>query len=136
MYSKKHEPQESIEVYLLKTPYGFLDHKQLSNREEELLMNSANYYFRLKRDGDGTAEAVDKRFSQRVSTSMYQYLYKHLVNDSLSMSRFPNWWTHYLRSVTDDKYRELILIRSWVYSKAPYGKSETDSVILKAVTHE
>ena len=67
---------------------------------------------------------------------MYQYLYKHLVNDSLSMSRFPNWWTHYLRSVTDDKYRELILIRSWVYSKAPYGKSETDSVILKAVTHE
>lgn len=136
MYSRKHEAQDSIEVYLLKTPYGFLDHKQLSNREEELLMNSAAYYSRLRQNGDGTAQAVEKRFRQRVSASMYQYLYGNLVNDSGALSRFPDWWTRYLRSVTGDKYRELILIRSYVYAKAPYRKSETDSIILKAVTHE
>ncbi|MBK7434979.1 MAG: hypothetical protein IPI66_14555 [Chitinophagaceae bacterium] len=60
MYSKEHRPQDSIPVYLLKTPYGYLDHKQLSNREEELFLNTVAYYQNLQRDGDGTAEAVEK----------------------------------------------------------------------------
>ena len=136
MYSKKHEAQDSIEVFILKTPYGFLNHKELSNREEELLMNSAMYYSRLRQSGDGTAEAVEKRFKQRVSKGAYQYLVGQLVNSNEAMDRFANWWTHYLRTVTGDKYRALILIRSYVYSKAPYRKSDSDFIILKADTDE
>ena len=54
MFSKDHQPVDSTAVYLVKTRDGYLNHKQLSNREDEMLMNSAAYYYRLKqKDIDG-----------------------------------------------------------------------------------
>src|SRR5690349_21849385 len=78
MYSKQHEPMDSIPVFLVKTPKGYLNVKQLSGREEEMLMNTVSYYVKLKRSGDVTIEAVQKRFN-RFSPNTYQYLQKHLL---------------------------------------------------------
>ena len=129
MFSKDHQPVDSTAVYLVKTRDGYLNHKQLSNREDEMLMNSVAYYCRLKQNGDGTAESVKDRFKNKVPASVYDYMDKHLVNDSISMSAFPKWWGAYLSSVIKNDYDVVALVRSFVYTKPPYNKSVSDSVI-------
>lgn len=134
MYSKEHRPQDSIPVYLLKTPYGYLDHKQLSNREEELFLNTVAYYQNLQRDGDGTAEAVEKRFKKRVSSAAYEWFNHHLINDSFSLKQFPHWWGRYARSVLGENIPGISLVRSYVYSKPPFMKSPVDSILFHSAS--
>lgn len=134
MYSKEHRSQDSIPVFLLKTPYGYLNHKQLSNREEELLLNSANYYLNLQKDGDGTAGAVEKRFRDRVSLPVYGYLYRHLVNDSNALKRFPHWWGRYARSILGRDMPGITLVRSYVYARPPFLKSPVDSILFNSAS--
>jgi len=133
MYSKKHLPQDSIAVQLMKTPYGYLDHKQLSNREEELLMNSAAYYSELVKKGDGTAEAVDTRFNHRFTGKIYPYLCEMLINGDDRLAKYPDWWMRYFRSITDDQYRQVQLVRAYVFAVPPYRLSVTDSLIIKSI---
>ena len=127
MYSKDHQPMDSIPVILVKTPKGYLNVKQLSGREEEMLMNSVSYYVKLKRSGDVTIEAVQKRFS-RFSPGTYQYLQQHLLNDQDAMDQFPNWWYKYFKTVNENT-DSITVVQSYVYSKYPYNKSPQDSVI-------
>ena len=128
MYSKVHKPMDSIGVYLIKTPDGYFNVKQLSNREEELLMNSVSYYVNLKQSGDGIVQSIDKRFRSSASPGVYQYLRDHLYNDSTMLEEFPRWWSRYFRSVTGSR-GDVSVVRSYVYAKEPYAKSENDSLV-------
>ena len=129
MYGQKHPPRDSIGVYLIKTSKGYFDHKKLSNREQEILTNSVSYYVNLKNAGDDINESIKKRFGKIVGGSGYEYLQRHLSNDSLAMAKFPEWWGKYFKSVADTDYNLVSVVKSYVYSKPPYNKSVTDSLI-------
>ena len=129
MYSKQHQPMDSIGVYLVKTPQGYFNHKQLSNREEEILMNSVSYYVNLKQRGDGIIQSIDKRFKRIVPPAVFNYFIEHLYNDSTALERFPQWWASYFRSVAGDGNDSVSVIRSYVYPKEPYAKSIHDSLV-------
>lgn len=133
MYSKKHLPQDSIAIQLLKSPYGYLDHHQFSNREAELLMNSAAYYAELQKKGDGTAEAVDTRFNNPITAGVYSYLCDKLINSDAKLAKYPDWWMSYFRSVTGNRYRQVQLVRSYVYASRPYRLSATDSLMINLI---
>jgi len=130
MYSKRHLPRDSVAVQLLKTPYGYLDHTQLSNREAELLMNSANYYSELVKKGDGTAEAVDTRFNHRITSQLYPYLTKVLINGEDMLAKYPEWWMRYFRTVTGNRYRQVQLVRAYVYAEPPFRLSAIVSLMI------
>jgi len=127
MYSQQHPPKDSSVAYLIKTNKGYFDHKKLSNREQEILMNAVIYYANLEKDGDGTAEAVESRFG--AVAAVKPYLQKQLCNDSNSLAKFPGWWGNYFRSVSKEKYDSVSLVKTYVYSIPPYNKSENDSLI-------
>lgn len=129
MYSKDHRPVDSIAVYLARTPYGYVNTKQLSGREEEMLMGSIGYYCNLHRDGDGTTQSVEKRFKGIMPSPLYHSLQRQLVNDSTALKAFPNWWRNYLRSVMNNDYQFVEVVRSYVYNRPPYAKSPIDSSI-------
>ena len=129
MYSKDHQPMDSIGIFMVKTPLGYFDHKQLSNREEEMLMNSVSYYVNLKQSGKKDNETIKKRFYKIMPASWYNYLLVHLTNDSIAISSFPQWWGNYLRSISDIRKTTVSVVRSDIFSTMPYKKSTTDSVI-------
>jgi hypothetical protein len=132
MYSRDQRPVDSIPVTLIRTADGYLNHKELSGREEEMLMNPVGYYINLGRHGDGTASAVEKRFKGILPASLYTACYGRLVNDSSRMKAFPLWWRNYLSAVVDNRYEVVELVRSKVSAKAPYKKSPYDSLIFYA----
>ncbi len=130
MYGQKHPPRDSIGIYLVKTADGYFNHKKLSNRGEEILMNSVSYYVNLQYAGhDGINESIKKRFEKIVSGKGYEYLQKHLANDSVAISNFPQWWSRYFSSVSNIHTGSVSVIKTYVYSKAPYNKCGTDSLI-------
>lgn len=129
MYGQKHPPRDSIGVYLIKTSAGYYNHKKLSNREQEILMNAVSYYVNLKKAGDGINGSIQKRFGKIVSGSTYEYLQKHLANDSTAMAKFPQWWGRYFKSVSNNDEDSVSVVKAYVYSKPPYNKSLTDSLI-------
>lgn len=129
MYGKKHPSRDSIGIYLVKTPDGYFNHKKLSNREQEILMNSVSYYVNLQHDGDGINASIKKRFEKIVSGKGYEYLQKHLANDSVEISNFPKWWSRYFSSVSNIHTGSVSVIKTYMYSKAPYNKSGNDSLI-------
>lgn len=129
MYSQQHPAKDSSAVYLIKTRDGYFDHKQLSNREQEILMNPVIYYVNLKKDGDGTFETVEKRFAKRVPATTLTYLKQQLGNDSISLAKFPSWWGTYFKSVSKINEDSVSVVKTYVYSKPPYRKSATDSLI-------
>ena len=129
MYSRDHQPMDSIPVYLVKTPGGYFDHKQLSNREEEILMNSVAYYVKLKQDGNTATQTIKDRFQKWVPAASYHYLLTHLSNDSTALTAFPQWWGNYLQSVCKNRLSAVSVVRSYVGATSPYMKSVTDSVI-------
>ena len=130
MYSKDHRPTDSIGVYLIKGPYGlYLNHKQLSNREEEMLMNAIDYYVKLKQSGKNINETIEKRFRGRTSVAVYDYLQKQLTNDDAALTAFPQWWANYLHSVINNDAYYVSVVKSYVYALPPYNKSISDSLI-------
>jgi hypothetical protein len=129
MYSRDQHGVDSTAVYLVKTPDGYFNHEKLSNREEEMLMNSVSYYVKLKQNGDGINESVKKRFGNIIKGTGYDNLLQQLSNDSSSLSRFPQWWSKYFQAVSKNKYDSVAVIKSYVYSGWPYHKSATDSLI-------
>ncbi len=129
MYSTVHQPMDSFPVILIKKNGGYVNHKQLSGREQEMLLNSVSFYLNLKRTGDsGMLQSVDDRFNRFSSSKTLNYLHRHLVNDGTSLSTFADWWQRYYQAITGDK-QPVTVVRSYVYFKAPYTKSTSDSVI-------
>lgn len=95
----KNTHREILSAYMVKTPDGYFNHKKLSNREQEILMNSVSYYVNLRYAGhDGINESIKKRFGKIVSGTGYEYLQKHLANDSMAIRNFPQWWSRYFSS--------------------------------------
>ena len=129
MYSKVHPTVDSTAVYLVKTKDGYFNHKKLSNREQEILMNSIAYYVNLQRDGDGTIETARQRFSRIGYGNADSYFIKQLGNDSISLAAFPPRWGKYFSSVSNDKYDSATVVKTYVYSKQPYQRSATDSIV-------
>lgn len=130
MYSKDHHTVDSIPIYLIRGPYGiYLNHKQLSNREEEMLMNSVGYYVNLKKTGGDINTTVEKRFKGRVPDALYDQLEAHLTNDQYALAAFPQWWADYFNTVTNNNAFYVAVVKSYVYSTPPYKKSITDSTI-------
>lgn len=129
MYSRDQHAVDSTAVYLIKTPEGYFNHKKLSGREQEMLMNSVSYYVRLKQNGDGINESVKKRFGNMVNGTGYDQLLKLLGNDSSSLSAFPQWWSKYFQAVSKNNYDSVSVIKSYVFSGSPYRKSSSDSLI-------
>ncbi|HQY11218.1 MAG TPA: hypothetical protein PK133_03365 [Ferruginibacter sp.] len=128
MYGQVHPRKDSTAVYLVKTKEGYFNHKKLSSREQEMLLNPVIYYANLKKDGDGTVETVENRFGSVAGAQTMAYLQKQLGNDSLSLTRFPGWWGNYFRLVSKDAFDSVSVVRSYVYSKAPYHKAAADSL--------
>lgn len=129
MYSQPHPYKDSVPVYMVRTNEGYFDHKKLSNREQELLMNSISYYVNLKRDGDGTIGTVESRFGSSLSRASIRYLQKHLGNDSTALVRFTGYWTRYFNAVSNHQYSSAAVYRSYVCPYPPYRLSANDSLI-------
>ena len=129
MYGQKHPAKDSTAVYLIKTADGYFDHKVLSNREQEILMNPVLYYSNLKQNGDGSFQNVKNRFGRIAGEATIAYLEKQLCNDQSSIQRFPGWWGRYFSSITGNKYDSVSVVKSYVSSQPPYQKRETDSLI-------
>jgi len=129
MYGQVHPPKDSTAVYLVKTPGGYFNHKKLSSREQEMLMNPVIYYNNLKKNGDGMLETVEKRFSNIAGGSTISYLQRHLGNDSNSLAGFPQWWGRYFQLVSQNKYDSVAVVRSYVSSKWPFNKMTADSLL-------
>ena len=129
MYSKPHPPQDSFAVYLVKLPTGYYDHKQLTNREQEILMNSVGYFDNLSRDGDGTLFSINNRFAGRVSPGMLQYFKESLYNDSNKLAGFPQWWARYFQQVSGLKEGAVSVVKSYVSAARGYPKSAHDSIL-------
>ena len=129
MYSRDQHEVDSTGVYLVKTPDGYFNHKKLSAREQEMLMNSVSYYVKLKQKGDGIKETVKNRFGNRVNATAYDLLLKRLANDSSSLAAFPQWWSKYFSTVSSKNYDSVSVIKTYLYSKPPYNRSANDSLI-------
>lgn len=129
MYGQQHPPTDSSVVYLIKMNGYYFDHNGLSNREQEMLMNPVIYYTNLIKDGDGTFETAEKRFEPVAGEQTMSFLQEQLCNDSIALSAFPQWWGRYFKPVSKNKYGPVSVVRSYVYSKYPYQKSATDSLV-------
>jgi hypothetical protein len=129
MYSRNETPADSVGIYLIRGPMDlYLNHKQLSNREEELLMNSVAYYVNLKKGKDINA-TVEKRFARKLPAPLYDYLLQHLTNDAAALTAFPQWWADYFNAVSNNNAFYVSVVKTYVYASPPFKKSVTDSVV-------
>jgi hypothetical protein len=130
MYAGHHPGPDSQSVYLVKTPTGYLNSRQFSNRQQELLYNSVGYYVSLKNSPrDTILQVVDSRFAGRVGSGTYRYLCQSLANGPAAIDGFPAWWGRYFRSVQGPGAGPVQVVQSRVALKPPYGKSPIDSLI-------
>lgn len=129
MYGQPHPPKDSSVVYLIKTEEGYFNHKKLSSREQEMLMNPVIYYENLVKNGDGTFSNVEKRFTRWVDSSKIKYLNQQLANEPVSVATFPAWWGRYFKSVSETTCESVSVVKSFVYAKPPYHKAAHDSII-------
>lgn len=128
MYSQPHHPKDSATVYLIKTNTGYSNTKAWSNRQEELLMNSAGYWLTLLQKGDATASTVQQRLKGRLPEGWYNFIQKGLVNDSVTIAAFPGWWARYF-TAQHSAVGPVQLVQTTVSLRPPYGKSFVDSIL-------
>jgi hypothetical protein len=129
MYSRDQHEVDSTAVYLVRTPDGYFNHKKLSSREQEMLMNTVSFYVKLKQKGDGIRQTLKQRFGSRLNASTYERVLHQLANDSASLAAFPQWWAKYFKTVAGKAYDSVSVVSSYVYPASPYKKSATDSLI-------
>lgn len=129
MYGQAHPPKDSSVAYLIKTNEGYFNHKRLSSREQEMLMNPVIYYENLVKTGDGTFGTVENRFAKFVDSAGLIYLKRQLGNEPLSVATFPAWWGRYFKSISKKNYDSVSVVKSYLYTKQPYQKAAIDSVI-------
>lgn len=129
MYGQDHPAKDSNVVFLVKTNEGYFNHKNLSNREQELLLNSVSYYVNLKHDGDGITQSIQKRFANKINATGLDNLTNRLSNGSKALTDFPQWWGRYFQSVSKNKYNSVSVIKSYIYADKAHTKSDYDSLI-------
>ncbi len=130
MYAQRHNHKDSATVLLVKTGSGYISNKTFSNRQEELLFNSAGYWLSLKMSArDTILPVVESRFKSRVSQGVYAVLERHLSNSSAAIDSFPAWWSRYFLSLRPSSSGAAWLVQSRVSLNPPYAKSSTDSII-------
>ena len=132
MFSTVHPVKDSAEVILIKTKQGYESPFERSNREAEMLINNIPYYNLLKQEGynDGINETIERRFKNRVSQSLYKYIFEGLSNGSTAVNKYPAWWVSYFQSLYDEKNDSVFVVKSYVYFQPSFHKSSFDSVIL------
>jgi hypothetical protein len=129
MYSQKHVHKDSATVLLVKTEQGYLSNQSFSNRQQELLFNSAGYYLSLKASArDTILPVVESRFKGRLPQGMYAAVEYRLSNASSAIDSFPAWWRRYFYSIRHTK-GPAWLVQSVVSLNPPYAKSSVDSII-------
>ena len=132
MFSFAHQPRDSFQVYLLKIPKGYINTKEWSGREEEILMNNISYYEKLQKGPDFINSAVERRFRNRFPEPMYNYLLKSLSNEHSAVLLYPGWWKKYYAAVEPGKYKVVQVVKSYVSYSPGLVKSPVDSVIFTA----
>lgn len=131
MYGYAHQPMDSLKVILVKTPDGYLNPFELSGRESEMLMNNVMYYDQMKKQNwkDDLIPTIYNRFSKRLPISTYNYLQKGLVNDSIALSKYTDWWQQYFNKVHCNSYDSVSVVLGYVYYYPGHIKSPIDSII-------
>jgi hypothetical protein len=130
MYAQPHGHKDSATVLLVKTENGYISNKSFSNRQEELLFNSAGYWLSLKNSArDTILPVVESRFKNRVSDGMYARLQRQLSNSSTAIDSFPDWWSRCFYSIRSKTPGQAWLVQSRVSLNPPYLKSPQDSII-------
>lgn len=109
MFSTRHPARESYHVLAIKTEKGLFPRQQLSNREYELLIGSAEYYKQLKISGDPTAKNLENRLG-RTGNKLMPFAKERLLNDSADLANYPEWWARYFAEVTGNRYLEASLV--------------------------
>lgn len=126
MYGQQHFNKDSSAILLIKTTDGYFNHKKLSNRQQELLLNSVNYYINLTQNGDGIKQTINNRFQNH---SVQKFLYNRLFNDSATIAAYPKWWGKYFNHITNFKYDSVSVVKAYIFSNSMHTKSNTDSLI-------
>jgi hypothetical protein len=130
MYGNAHPAKDSQTVYFIKTPKGYLNPRQFSSRQQELLYNTVAYYINLKNSArDTILQVVQQRFAGRVSPSMYNYLQQSLSNGPAAIEEFPNWWGRYFHTLQGKDSGPVQVVQCRVAVRPPYAKSPNDSLI-------
>ncbi len=131
MYSAAHQPKDSFNVILIKTPKGYPDLSRLSGREFEMLMNNVPNYIKMKRNSnlDNIIPTVESRFKGRVTENTWRFLQQGLINDSTDLSGYPGWWQRYYTSIFGDSLDSVSLISTYIFYQPAFSKSPVDSVI-------
>lgn len=131
MYGQNHPKKDSIDVILIKTPTGYYNTKNLSGREEELLLKTVDFYIKLKKGGDFNLLNIKNRFT---SPQIKHFFEKAIGNDTISVKQFPAWWASYYKQIALPNQDSVTLVKSSISTTFPYLKSKTDSVIFTVKT--
>lgn len=128
MFSDDHEPKQQYAVKAIKIGDVYYDHNQLSNREYELLIGSADWYLALKEKGDPLKQTIQRR-TAGLGEKTYQYFIRQLTNDSLALNKFPAWWADYFYLVTGIREREISLVTYQVTYNPKVSRMSADSIL-------
>lgn len=131
MYAYAHQPKDSFNVILVKTPKGYLNPFEFSGRESEMLMNNTLYFIKMKKNhwNDPLIPTIEKRFFNRFTSNTYQYLKQGLVNDSISFEGYCNWWKRYFISIHQLSYDSISIVSGYVKYQPNFSKSPIDSTV-------
>lgn len=131
MFGFAHPVKDSTPVLLIKTPKGYINPYQSSNRTAEMLLNNAAYYTYLQQNNyrDFIDESVERRFRGRLPEKTFQCIKSGLVNDSNRVKTYPDWWKRYFISVYGSGYDSVSLVTSYVRYSPTFSKSPVDSVV-------
>jgi hypothetical protein len=130
MYAGSAPAKDSQTVYFIKTPKGYLNPRQFSSRQQELLYNSVGYYSTLKNSPrDTILQVVQQRFAGRVPPGLYAYLQQSLGNGPTAIEQFPDWWGRYFHALQGKDSSAAQVVQCRVSVRPPYAKSPIDSLI-------
>ncbi len=134
MYGKPHPVQDSIAIYQLRYDGKIYNTSQLSNREEELLMNSIGSYMMVKSNNniDPIDADIRRRFGSRLPGGLYHIVRTRLSNSGNALDGYPDWWSRYFRSINPTLTGPFSIVQRRVAIQPPFGASPQDSVIFSA----
>ena len=137
MFATVHPPKDSLPVYLIKTGDGYYEHFRQSNRAAELITNNIDLYNRLHANGyrEDILKTIHSRMDGRFAPATIRWVEQQLVNDSLRVNRYPEWYCRYFSQIVPEFHGQLQVVKSYVSFQGGFRKSPIDSVIFTACTH-
>jgi hypothetical protein len=133
MFGFAHPSKQSYKVMMVKTDQGYINPYQLSNREEELLLNNILYYKKLQqlKGIDYVVPVIHQRFDRFFSNAFVQYAQRQLANDSTTLAAYPSWWKRYYTTCGLPLTHSVTLVESEVKYFPRYEKLPNDSIIIQ-----